>query len=60
MKDRAEFIAFDDSDVAVYLVVCGCATKCVDTALFRAGTVEVITGDKDAAAFTDFIKNMRR
>lgn len=56
LKDRIEFVSYEDEDTEGILIIAGCATACVDRTPFAGRRVWTVTGPEDAERFVEEIR----
>ncbi len=51
LAGEAAFVSFEEKDLDVMLVVCGCETACVDISLFKQVPIQVVSSVSDGDVF---------
>jgi hypothetical protein len=55
LKDRVEFVSYEDEDIEGILIIAGCPTACVDPTPFAGHRVWTVTGTEDSERFIEEI-----
>lgn len=56
LKDRVDFVSYEDPDIEGVLVVTGCPTACVDLTPFEGRPVWVVTSRQQVENFLETIR----